>query len=75
LPGECGLPKHTTSCFPFRQKAEINDGTIVEVSFKDDAIIIIKKNRLSLEEMLNDITAENLHDELDTGSVVGREIW
>ncbi|NLL85524.1 MAG: AbrB/MazE/SpoVT family DNA-binding domain-containing protein [Syntrophomonadaceae bacterium] len=57
------------------EKAEINDGTIVEVSFKDDAIIIIKKNRLSLEEMLNDITAENLHDELDTGSVVGREIW
>ena len=57
------------------EKAEINDGTIVEVSFKDDAIIIIKKNRLSLEEMLNDITAENLHDELDTGSEVGREIW
>jgi antitoxin MazE len=57
------------------QQNVINDGTIVEVSFKDDAIIIIKKNRLSLEEMLNDITAENLHDELDTGSVVGREIW
>jgi antitoxin component of MazEF toxin-antitoxin module/histidinol phosphatase-like enzyme len=57
------------------EKAEINDGTIVEVSFKDDAIIIIKKNRLSLEEMLNDITAENLHDELDTGSVTINGGW
>ena len=56
------------------EKAEINDGTIVEVSFKDDAIII-KKKKLTLEEMLNDITAENLHGQIDTGSVVGREIW
>lgn len=56
------------------EKAEINDGSIVEISFKDDAIII-KKKKLSLEEMLNEITDENLHDEIDTGPVVGREIW
>lgn len=56
------------------EKAEINDGAIVEISLKDD-IIVIKKKKLSLDEMLNDITAENLHSEVDTGSAVGREIW
>ncbi|MDD2510927.1 MAG: AbrB/MazE/SpoVT family DNA-binding domain-containing protein [Syntrophomonas sp.] len=56
------------------EQAEISDGAIVEISFKDETIVI-KKKKLSLEEMLNDITTENLHKEIGTGSVVGREIW
>jgi len=56
------------------EKAEINDGMIVDISLEDETILI-KKKKLSLEEMLKDITAENLHKEIGTGSAVGREIW
>lgn len=56
------------------EQAEISDGAIVEISFQDETIVI-KKKKLSLEEMLNNITAENQHKEIDTGSTVGREIW
>lgn len=56
------------------EKADINDGAIVDISFEDETIVI-KKKKLSLEEMLKDITAENLHKEIGTGSAVGREIW
>lgn len=56
------------------EQAEINDGSIVEIDFKDDTILI-KKKKLSLEEVLNNITPENLHKEIDTGSEVGGEIW
>ncbi|MEQ8201762.1 MAG: AbrB/MazE/SpoVT family DNA-binding domain-containing protein [Syntrophomonadaceae bacterium] len=56
------------------EQAQISDGSIVEISCRDEAIII-KKKRLSLEEMLSNITAENLHEEMDTGSPVGREVW
>ncbi len=56
------------------EQAEISDGAIVEINWEDETIVI-KKKKLSLEEMLKDITAENLHKEVDTGSAVGREIW
>lgn len=56
------------------EQAEISDGAIVEISLKDETIII-KKKKLSLNEMLNDITAENLHKEINMGSAVGREVW
>jgi antitoxin component of MazEF toxin-antitoxin module len=29
---------------------------------------------MTLEELLKDVTIENLHDEVDTGPAVGREV-
>jgi antitoxin MazE len=56
------------------EQADISDGSIIEIDFKDKAILI-KKKELSLEEMLNSITPKNQHKEVSTGSKVGGEAW
>jgi len=56
------------------EQAEISDGVVVDISFKDELIIIRKKN-LSLEELLEGITQDNLHQEIDLGLPMGRELW
>ncbi|PCN59293.1 MULTISPECIES: AbrB/MazE/SpoVT family DNA-binding domain-containing protein [unclassified Acinetobacter] len=52
--------------------------SIVEVSMKNKSIVIKpikKKSDLSLEKLLAGITSENLHNEVDTGYSVGKEIF
>lgn len=56
------------------EQAEINDGAVVYVDVEND-LIIIRKKKLSLEGLLEGITEDNLHREVDTGSPVGRETW
>ena len=53
----------------------IKDGSFVDINNKGKEIIIkpIKKNTLS--EMLEKINEQNLHEEIETGSPVGNEIW
>lgn len=56
------------------QKAGLSEGTPVEIIL-DDNSIIIKPMRYSLETLLSGVTPENLHQEVDTGKPVGREVW
>ena len=56
------------------EQAEISDGAVVDISFKDE-LIIIRKKKLSLEELLEGITQDNLHQEIDLGLPMGRELW
>ena len=53
----------------------IKNGSSVYINKEGNEIIIkpIIKNKLS--EMLNQINENNLHEEIDTGSPVGNEIW
>lgn len=50
----------------------------VEV-FTQDEVIVIKpikvKSKISLEQLLADITPNNLHGEVDTGHAVGKEFY
>ncbi|NSW92892.1 MAG: AbrB/MazE/SpoVT family DNA-binding domain-containing protein [Firmicutes bacterium] len=56
------------------QKIGLKEGTPVDLEAKDDAIIIRRK-RYSLEQLLSQVTPNNIHGEVDTGTQVGREIW
>ncbi|MFY9118790.1 MAG: AbrB/MazE/SpoVT family DNA-binding domain-containing protein [Syntrophomonadaceae bacterium] len=56
------------------EQTEINDGVVVDIDLEDD-LIIIRKRRHSLEELLEGITQDNLHQEIDNGLPMGREIW
>jgi antitoxin MazE len=49
--------------------------SIVEVFTQDDTIVIkpVRKTNISLDELLQGITPQNLHGEVDTGYAVGRE--
>ncbi len=49
----------------------------VNVSLEDGKIIIVRiiKPSLTLERLLEQITAGNIHREVDTGTLIGNEAW
>jgi antitoxin MazE len=61
----------------FAVESKIKQGSSVEVSLESGKIIVfpITEQEISLDEMLAQVTPDNLHGEIDTGSSVGKEIW
>ncbi len=61
----------------FAIEAGIQRETPVEVTLTDGKVVItpINKPELTLEQLLAQITPENVHHEVDTGAVVGNETW
>lgn len=55
----------------------IKTDTEVELLIEDDQLIIkpVREPEILLADLLAEITPENLHDELDTGTAVGSEVW
>jgi len=49
----------------------------VEISLDEGRIILspVKKPKYTLDELLTQITPESLHDEIDFGKPVGKEVW
>lgn len=54
-------------------KIGIHEGTPVDVSIQDHRIVITKE--LSLKSLLNQITSENIHKEIQFGPSCGEESW
>lgn len=58
---------------------EINlaEGCQVQLVLIDGKLTIepITRRRYSLEELIEAITPENVHTEIDTGVAVGNEVW
>lgn len=58
---------------------EINlaEGSEVQLVLIDGKLTIepITRRRYSLEELIEAITPENVHTEIDTGVAVGKEVW
>ena len=55
----------------------LKQGTLVDVSLRDGTLIVepLCPSPVTLEDLLKDVTPENLHDEVETGRAVGREMW
>ncbi len=55
----------------------LNPDTSVEVSLVDGKLVItpVVKRKMTLAKLLAQVTDENIHHEVDTGSAVGREGW
>jgi len=51
--------------------------TAVQLSLIKGKLIVepIPEQTATLDELLNKVTKDNLHAEIDTGSAVGNEIW
>jgi antitoxin MazE len=54
-------------------KIGIHEGTPVDVSIQDHHIIIAKV--FSLQSLLNQVTSENIHREVQVGEACGEESW
>ncbi len=63
---------------PIADKMGLSDGTEITISSEDGKLIIQRSQALpqyDLDNLLDQITPENRHDETDTGSPVGNETW
>jgi antitoxin MazE len=61
----------------FVTEMELEIDSPVEISLIEGKLILepILNSQLELEQLLDQITSENIHNEVDTGAAVGREIW
>jgi antitoxin MazE len=57
------------------RELSLKEGSCVEIRDKGNEIIIKPKQKNKLSDMLNEITEQNIHKEIETGSPVGKELW
>jgi antitoxin MazE len=61
----------------FASEAGLREDAPVELSLAKGRLIVqpVQETPLKLEDLLREVTDENLHGEWDTGGAVGKEIW
>jgi len=61
----------------FAEEAGVEAGSEVDLSLRDGDLVVkpARRRTYRLKELLEKITAKNLHGEVDTGRPVGREVW
>ncbi len=61
----------------FANEVGLQRETSVEVSLDDGKLVItpVSEPKLTLEQLLAEVTEDNLHHEVDTGTAVGNEAW
>ena len=61
---------------PFALEVGLEQNSLVAVSIKEGKLLLEPiKPSYSLEELLAEVTTDNLHHEVGTGSAVGNEAW
>jgi len=53
----------------------LKDGSHVEIKDEENRIVIIPSPKEKLKDLLSKINKSNLHNEINTGSPVGKEAW
>jgi antitoxin MazE len=61
----------------FAAAGHLEEGSLVELTLVDRKLVIrpIAQPEVTLEELLAQVTEENLHREVDTGPTMGNEAW
>jgi len=61
----------------FAVETELDQGSEVDLTLEEGRLVItpLPEPEVSLEELLAQITPQNLHSEVDFGGAVGRESW
>jgi len=61
----------------FAVQIGLEEDSPVELSLDNGELVVTptRKAKPELEQLLAEVTEENLHDEIRTGPPVGREVW
>jgi len=61
----------------FAVEIGLEEDSAVELSLVNGELVVAPKSRtpLRLQQLLEQVTEENMHDEVRTGPAVGREGW
>lgn len=70
-----GLALHIPKPLANQLGLEVN--SLVRMLLRGDALVIksVPPPRLKLDDLMDQVTAQNLHGEVDNGPAVGREAW
>ena len=62
---------------PLAEQAHITQGSLVEIKIVDDVLQIepVAPQQYTLKALLDEITEDNIHNEVDTGEAQGKEVW
>ena len=61
----------------FAVEGGLDPNSSVEMSLRDGKLVVVpfEKQKFTLRQLLAQVTDENLHREIDTGSAVKGEVW
>lgn len=61
----------------FASQSHLGQNSVVEMSVENGKIILfpVPQQEMTLGQLLEGITTENLHSEMKTGTAVGQEVW
>ncbi len=61
----------------FALDAQLENNSVVDVSLVDGRIVVkpVSTQHWSLDKLISGVTSDNIHQEIDTGDVVGNEVW
>ncbi len=61
----------------FARNINIHQDTLIDLSIEDGKLVMIPipEPEYSLTKLLAQVTDSNIHQEIDTGEAIGKEIW
>lgn len=61
----------------FAKEAAVEEGSTVDLSVSEGQLVVrsVQPRKYELQELLAQVTEDNLHGEIPTGAPRGREIW
>ena len=62
---------------PLADQAHLSQGSLVEIKLVENRLQIeaVAPQAYTLEGLLEEVTSENRHGEVDTGAARGKEVW
>ena len=61
---------------PFAEEIHLEENTAVDLTISSGRLVIVPTEpAITLESLVEQITDENRHDEIETGKRVGNEVW
>ena len=58
------------------EETELQEGAEVDVAVRRGKLVVARStHRVSLSDLLDGITTDNLHGEVSTGEPEGKEVW
>ncbi len=61
----------------FATQSHLGQNTLIEMSLEEGKIVLVPivQAEATLEQLLESVSPDNLHGEMETGEAVGKEIW
>ena len=61
----------------FAAEAHIKKDSLVDVSFDEGKLVVIpvSESEITLKKLLDGVTEQNIHREVETGGSMGDEVW